>query len=176
MSHLQYLLDQCCLPKCVCGALPRYSKPASLANDFTLQATKRTAKLGLNDTTQYNTTQYNEGNSTSWYQTPCMQSEMELWLQDQKNIYSGWGCVFLSIEPFGSTESRFVGRQTGRQAGSWLEGYLSQVLKKHLAHIGVKWHDEDEDWANEEQTRGKRQPEMIQIHSHTFVSSQSSEN
>ena len=61
MSHLQYLLDQCCLPKCVCGALPRYSPPASLANDFTLQATKRTATLGLNDQTQYNTTQYNEG-------------------------------------------------------------------------------------------------------------------
>lgn len=55
-----------------------------------------------------------------------MQSEMELWLQDQENIYSGWGCVFLSIEPFGSAESRFVGRQAGRQ----LVGRISFLISE----------------------------------------------
>ncbi len=88
-----------------------------------------TAKLGLNNTIQYNTIQYNtiqyntlqwrQIHGISWYQTPCMQSEMELWLQDQKNIYSGWGCLFLSIEPIGRTESRYSSRVSLTQAAGW---------------------------------------------------------
>ena len=106
---------------------------------------------------QYNTTQYNEGKYIVYHGIKHLACSLK-WNSgcSQKNIYSGWGCVFLSIEPFGSAESWLVGRQAAGWKNifpnfwksTWLTSAWNDTMKmkieqmknKHLVNDNQKWH------------------------------------